>query len=331
MSDVIIKRLHIRSITPSLKTGINTFNDKHNGTIFNEVEFNEITASILKTELTYFIAEKNNVLVGICPCHSYNTGLMKRSYSNLSSHEIPYGGWIYNSEQISLEKLIQHMPLRVNEGFWITSHIETDDHTPYSCCHLMSNTGTTLLQELDNVNTETLFAQMNSKQRNKIKRALNLGVEIKEITPSDFSVFWDLICRLKAKTKMPIRNRDFYERIFIHYNQHSRAKCLAAYYNGQPISAMILLHNSNFANAWIAGRIEELPNNLYQNELLFWESIKWAEEVGSKFFDFCGLDVDKLPHLARMKLSFSHDIRSIYYYSKRSLLYRLLNRLSSLC
>lgn len=51
-----------------------------------------------------------------------------------------------------------------------------------------------------------------------------------------------------------------------------------------------------------------------------------ANEFSSQYFDLCGLDEDKLPHLARIKLSFSKDIRNFYFYLKRRPAYPFLRR-----
>jgi len=92
---------------------------------------------------------------------------------------------------------------------------------------------------------------------------------------------------------------------------------------------MILLANNNYTIAWIAGRQTDISNNLYQNEYLWWESIIWAKKYGSKYLDLCGLDELKLPQLARIKLSFSKNIVPFYLIVKKTLLFRVINKIQN--
>lgn len=326
----IIRRVTGVELTQSLKDSIDSFNDANQGTVFHETAFNGIASDVFGSELSYFIAHVNGKLAGICPCHSFRHGLVINSFSNLSSFEIPYGGWVYDSSLTTISKLVKHTDPAPNEAIHYTTspEIQGQNTYSYSCSDLRENK--TVVLKTSGLNSSDLLADMNHKQRNKINRSYKIGIQAEKIEPDRFDVFWKLFADLKARAKMPLRSRHFFESVYRYYYSKERGICLAASYEGNYISAMIVLSNANFTTAWIAGRQSNLSNSFYQNELLLWEAIKWSLERASTYFDFCGLDEDKLPHLARIKLSFSKDIVTFYHYSKKTLYYRILNRLSGL-
>ncbi len=301
-------------------------NGRYNGTVFHEPVFNEIASDVFRTELSYYAAYQKGELAGFCPVHSFRRGLAVSSFSNLDSYEVPYGGWIYDAGRVSLPELLKRTPLRPNEGLHMASSIERPPEYIYADQTGKARAAHTLLMALKGTSATGIFEGMNHKQRNKIRRAYKLGLEAKVIAPAEFGLLWDLMARLKERTGLPERDRSFYERIYTRYYDMQRSACLGAWHEGQCISAMLLLANANYAHAWVAGRLTEIPNNLYQNELLLWESILWAQQTGSACFDFCGLDEAKLPHLARIKLSFSQDVADFYFYGRKTFLYRLLGR-----
>ena len=70
--------------------------------------------------------------------------------------------------------------------------------------------------------------------------------------------------------------------------------------------------------------------NVGQGELLQWEAIKWAKNRGVKYYDLCVLDSDRLPHIAKFKMGFSMQLLSFEVFTKRSLSFRILNRIRKL-
>jgi hypothetical protein len=302
-------------------------NERHGGTIFHEPAFNKIASEVFHTRLSYFLAMQDGLMIGFCPCHSFKDRLLTHSFSNLSSYEIPYGGWVFDDSRASYSELLRLTPLEFTEGLHISTSIDFDPERQVFPIDNACSTLRTLVLKICDMGAESIFDQFSSKQKNKIRRAYKVGVRAENISPDNFDVFWDLSSELKRRTGLKIRDKTYYKRVFSHYHNLGMAQCIAAKHHDEFISTMILMANPNYAIAWVAGRKSDLPNNLYQNEMLFWEAIKWGISRESKYFDFCGLDEEKLPQLARIKLSFSDDVKNFYTFTKKRMGYRVLNRL----
>ncbi len=308
---------------------IDKFIEENNGLIFYETKFNKILSDSFFTVLSYFLAYKQGELIGICPCHTFKNKYISQTFSNLSSYEIPYGGWIYNSEKVTLKALLRKTKIPFNEIFHYTSNILFRDNE-YLNLKINKREHKTVILNLAPPIEELYGVLMKSKQRNKIERAKKLGITVKEINIENLIEFIRLSSELKNEIGLNQRTNLLYHRIMEAYSSDGKAICLAAYYNCSPISSMILLANKTFAIAWVAGRKTGLPNNLYQNELLWWESIVWAKKFGSKYLDFCGLNEIDLPHLARIKLSFSKIVVPFYSFTMKSYFIRVINKLKKI-
>lgn len=307
---------------------IDVFIELNNGTVFHEIKFNRIVSEVFKTSCFYFVAYNGNDLIGICPVHTIKKGVVKLLLSSLSSKEIPYGGWIFDKSKTTLQSLINNTKLYFNESLtcWSTIQVNNEFEKIRSVNLLRFYT---VIMPLRETIDDIFNSAFKSKQKNKIKRAQKLGVIVENISRTSFQQFTNLSDELKEKVGMPIGNPEFYKKVMEAYINDDKIVCLAAKYCEQYISSMVLLANKNYTIAWIAGRKDGLPNNLYQNELLFWESIVWAKKFGSMYFDLCGLDETRLPQLARIKLSFSKEIVPFYMYSKKNFLFRILNKLQN--
>lgn len=328
LSRLKVKRVSIDGIDRELRKRIDTFIEDHDGTVYHETAFNQISSESFGSEFSYFLAYINNNIVGICPCHTFKHGLVRQSYSNPSSYDLPYGGWIYDSGAVSLDQLLKHTIIRKNEALHISTNIELSSNTPYVSKAIKNHTqAQTGILRLEGNGTDEIFNGFKHKQKNKIRKAEKLGVRITPSESDDIDIFYDLMAELKTNVDKPIYPKEYFERIFSHYFHQGRALCLVARHEGTCISTLIVLANKAFATIWMGGRKMGIPNNLYQNELMIWEAIKWATKTGSKYFDLCTIDDERYANLARIKLSFSDQVLPYYHYSKKGLVYKVLNRL----
>lgn len=331
MNKLKLKRLSIKHMDQGLKNQIDEFNDAFHGTIYHETWFNEVSAEFFGTDLDYFLAFLDGELVGICPCHSLRKGMIISSYSNLTHHDLPYGGWVYNHIRVSLEQLLKNTRLRANEALQISSNIELSPDTPYKAVAIIPVTNAkTVVVELAGRDDEDLFNSFKHSQKNKIRKAAKLGVEIRQSGPEGIAEFHELLAELKSKVGKSFSPKDYFTRIFNHYHGQGKAMCFLARYEEVSISTLIMLANKTFATIWMGGRKMNIPKNLYQNELMIWEAIKWGRSIGCNFFDLCVVNEARYPNLSRMKLSFSHDVRHYYFYSIKKFPFRVLNKTQNL-
>jgi len=331
MSNLEVKRISINRIEKGLREQVDKLNEEHYGTIFHETAFNHISSEFFETELSFFLAYLNGRLVGICPCHQIRDQLLVHLYSNLTSQDLPYGGWVYDSQAVDLRNLLKHMKLKHNEALHVSSNIELSSDSPYkpeSIKHFSQ--AQTAIIKLAGSSEDELFNGFKHSQKNKIRKAEKLGVKIKQAKPAEIGDFHELLAELKENVNKAYSPMNYFQDVYSHYFGLGRAACLIAQYGGENISTLIILANKAYATIWMGGRKMGIPNNLYQNERMIWEAITWARSYGSAYFDLCVVDETRYPNLARMKLSFSRDLRPYYFYTIRKPAFKVLNRLQGL-
>jgi len=304
---------------------LNNFIINNMGTPFHEVHFNSIASKCFNTYAIYLIAYKGSDIVGVCPIHYFRNGIVKIGFSNLVIYEIPYGGWIYNKDEISIRELIKCLKVGWREKLVYRSNIVMDDNSnDYKGFIPQETVILDLKGDIDDI-----FNRLNRKTRNKIRRASKIGVKIRYLSMSELGEFIRISRILKKRIGQPCYE-EFYYKVFEKYVTEHRIQCLAAEYNNEIISGGILIANKNFSIGWIPGRKADIPNNLYQNELLFWEHIVWSKRNNIKYLDLNGLHQKKLPHLARLKLSFSKDIRRFYAKNYNRVRYKILSSIQNI-
>lgn len=300
------------------------FNREHGGTVFHELALNRFASKAFGSRLTYILAKTNGELAGFCPCHSYRRKGLIYSYSNLSSFELPYGGWVFDPSLVSNSLLIKQMPVHFNERISLMTNLESGTGSQTTGFQHEKKQQTVIVK-LGGKSNEAIFDSFKHSQKQKIRRAVKLGLSAREAHPEEFGQFWALSAELKQRTGMKIRDANFYQDVYRHYHALGRATCTVISHEGEDISGGLVLANSNYAFGWVAGRKTGIPNNLYQNELLIWSQIQWANNLGIKYLDLGAVDPEKLPHLMRIKLSFSQELAPYYYVNIRRFSCRLLS------
>jgi hypothetical protein len=325
---LIIKRIPYADLGDDLRVEIDGFNEKNMGTIFHETVFNSVSARTFGTEFSYFIARKDGRLAGISPCHSTKDGLLVNTFSNLTSKDMVYGGWVYDSSLVSLDDLHRGMKIRWNEALHFSSNIELDPRIPSKPARLKRcKIAQTIILELVDTSEIEIFERFKHSQKNKIRKAEKMGVSIANVGPGGICDFYELLTELKENLNKAYDPKRYFNDIFSHYHLMGKAACFLARYQGQNISTLIILANKAYATIWMGGRKMGIPNNLYQNELMIWSAIKWARDYGSRYLDLCTVDEEKHPNLARIKLSFSKDVRFYYFYSKQHIIFRFVHQI----
>jgi hypothetical protein len=313
-------REKIESINLLDKNRIDQFILDNNGLIFHQVKFNELVSKAFKTDFSYLLAFQDKLLIGICPLHTIKNGIIRNTYSNPSIFVIPYGGWIFDASATCLEILLNKMITYANESltYWSTIDLE--------CIRPSKKTNYTVHQTaiIDlSLSVDELFENISKNTRHNVRRAKNKGISVEKI---GIDQFCELSGRLKKKIGLKDISDSFYK-LLAKIFEDSGMFILGAKYMNSFISAIITIGNKNFMHAWVAGRIEELPPNLYQNELLWWESIKMSRDSGSKFFDLCVIEPERLPQIAIFKSGFSKNFVPYYNFTAKGSGYRYLNKL----
>lgn len=152
---------------------------------------------------------------------------------------------------------------------------------------------------------EQIWAALDKQARWGVRKAERLGVEVSVAnTWREWKEYYDLHVLHSRESHYSTDPYSFFEEMFkLHSKNMSRL--FLARFNKQIIAgSLFLVYKKNMIflqNASLRKFLKYNPNNLIQ-----WESIKWAKEHGVEHYDINGLPWEKTPYL-----------RGIYQYKKR--------------
>jgi len=162
---------------------------------------------------------------------------------------------------------------------------------------------TTLLVDLTKSEDE-LLKNMHSKTRYNIRLAEKKGVKIKE--SDNIEEFLKLNAETTTRDKFKSHSDDYYRKmskILKNHkseitNQKCSAKLFTAYYQDKPLTSNLTIFFGDTVT-YLHGASSSEHRNVMAPNLLQWEIIKQAKEMGYKWYDFWGVNPspDKnLPH-----------------------------------
>jgi hypothetical protein len=312
-------------ISKSEKSQIDIFIGQNNGLIFHEIKLNEIVSGIFSTELSYILAYINKKLVGICPVHTLKKGILKNSYSNNGSFEIPYGGWVFDKNSTEFQKLWNKFPLRFNESITYWSSLMSDIPGKIKKTGISFQTG---YVNLDLSENEIFNSVIHSKRRNMIRKAEKSGITIIKYGTEGLPIYYNILQRNQNQTGQNKNSLNFYQSLIGAYFSTGNALLMIAYLEEQPLAGVIILGNKNVMHYWKGALMDGCPN-LGQGELLQWESIKWAKSQSAKYYDLCVIEPERLPNIAGFKLDFAGETLSFFCIIKKTFSYKILNKIQN--
>lgn len=161
---------------------------------------------------------------------------------------------------------------------------------------------------------ENIWSNFTKSNKNSINASKRKGVVIEFSTSSidlkNFSELYMKTMKRISADEFYFFSLDFFERILEYIP--SNVIIVTAKYDNIVISSSILLHKSGIVYYWLSGNNYDF-RNLYPNNLLIYESIKWAKNLGNKFFILMG-GTNK--GLRSFKDSFTKDRVEFYSISK---------------
>jgi lipid II:glycine glycyltransferase (peptidoglycan interpeptide bridge formation enzyme) len=134
---------------------------------------------------------------------------------------------------------------------------------------------------------EKLLSDMKQKTRYNIRLAAKKGVVVRRAeTDGDFEDYLDLYFETVQRQHYFGRTRG-YQKIVWEEMRKNLATILIAYYNGIPLAAFELFYLNGVMYYCFGGSTQEFKNVMAPN-LLMWESIKYAKQLGAQSFDMWG-------------------------------------------
>ena len=138
----------------------------------------------------------------------------------------------------------------------------------------------------------SLLQNMHSKWRYNIKLADRKGVKIRPAeSKNDLRVFYSILEETASRDKFLIRGYEYFEWIWDYMVEKGYAQIFMAEYQGQVISAALVMLLGD--KAWyLYGASSNEHRNVMPNYLIQWEMICWARKQGCTLYDFRGVSGD---------------------------------------
>lgn len=140
---------------------------------------------------------------------------------------------------------------------------------------------------MDTSSVETIWRNIESKNRNMIRKAQKNGVSIEIASIGENKDFIQLYNQTMKKNQAS----DYYffeEDYFSYLKQMKEEACIFyAMYEGKPISAAIMFYNDKYMHYHLSGSDIEY-RNLASSNLLLYEAAVWASEKGIEKFHLGG-------------------------------------------
>ena len=305
---------------------IDCFVEKWNGLVFHETAFNAVVMETFGTSLSYFLAYQKNELVGVCPVHTIREGFVRKSYSGPSQYEVPYGGWIFNTDCTDYINLVDGRRTAFNEIMIYRTSVFPGFQNP--CVNSnVAHKEITGFVDLNKTIEDLWKTVLSSKRRNMIRKAEKVEISILASGSDLLDCFYSLLLEMNQKAKIQSKSVEYYSRILQRYYP-SKCLILIATLKGIPIAGNMLIGNGNVVHYW-QGASKSGLTNFGQGELLQWHSIQWSKSTGSKYYDVCVMEPDRLPSIARFKADFIEQTIPFYSFTMKPVGYRIINRIQN--
>lgn len=301
------------------------FLDDNCGTVFHEPHFNRVVENIFHTAFFYDLAyNRERKLMALCPLHLIKKGLLSHIFSNPAIHGVPYGGWVYNKDETSVQELMEQIKLSHNEAltYWSIPQINNDGYVDIKNKREFKTGIIDLTLSLDDI----LHQQISKKRRQAINRSIRRGVVIERLDPDKLHIFIEQCNILRDSVGLDAQSSDYFTRLFECYYTAKKIAAFAARLDNAYIASGVIIGNKNMMHLWVAGRPKHVPQHVRRTELLLWETIKYAKEYGSRYFDLCVIEPERLSTIAHFKLEFSKHIVPFYYITRRNMSYRIISK-----
>lgn len=177
-------------------------------------------------------------------------------------------------------------------------------HSPFSMLSLNDNiynivNSVTETSVIDiSVDTEVLFNSIHSKTRNMIRKATKSGVVVSSEGATSVCCFIKMLEFTLAGKGMHLIGHTMLE--YLLSSDHCFATMHFARIDSVPVASVVNLHYKNTSYYWLGASYPD-GKAFGANDMLQWNAIKVAKELGSTRYDMVRLDKDRLPGITRFK------------------------------
>ncbi len=163
-----------------------------------------------------------------------------------------------------------------------------------------------------------LWKKINSKARNKIRKAIKSDVTFEVMKPTDalvekaYKIFQDIY----KKAKIPLASKSLFENSCKVLSEKNMIKYFCAIKDGQIIGVRIGLLYKNLIYDWYAGSLQDYYK-YNPNDFLPYNTLVWGHNNGFETFDFGGAGKPDVPYGVRdHKMKFGGELMEFGRFEK---------------
>lgn len=318
--EVVTRRLNIAELSPKDWHSIDqVLAGSANATVFHTVEWNQLLVEQFDLQNITLLATISEVPVGLYSIYALDRHVCRSPAIHLQT---TYGGplSIENDPEVvtALVKEAERLQPVTAFEIWTPPNYDITPFLKLGYLHVEMYTPVVNLQFPE----EGLWAGVDGKKRNVIRKAIRNGVAIIEGDAAALDEYHGMVVGTLSRAQIDVLPKVYYRRILESLGSRRMARLFLATHKGSTIAGALILAYKDTVYGWDMGWRRDYIS-LGANDLLNWEVIKWARRKGYKYFDLLRLDPDHLPGVARWKETFGGDSLVCYYVQRATSFYRL--------
>lgn len=136
--------------------------------------------------------------------------------------------------------------------------------------------------------SELLWKNLHNTRRRQIRRGIRRGIRTEvSFDVNNISDYYDILKQTYLNAGQPLLDLSYFESAYENLRPNKNLVFFSAYDDNKLIGHRMVLAYNNMLHDWYAGDLYD-TRDLYTNDVLVWEVIKWGSENGYKDFDFGG-------------------------------------------
>lgn len=227
---------------------------------------------------TYLVAtDSRNTICGVLPFVAVNSRLFGRFLVSLPFFN--YGGLLVSDDNAVAALLEASRQILTSTG---GDHVELRHLETCADIAATKQHKVTMILDLEN-DEAAQWHSLDAKVRNQIRKAEKNGLQVITGQAELLDGFYEVFCRNMRDLGTPVYGRRFFSSILDEFPESTQL--LSVIRNGRAIaSAFLTWHRDTLEVPW-ASSIRDY-RSLCPNNLLYWESIRFAIRTGARKFDF---------------------------------------------
>ena len=295
------------------------------GTLFHTFKWLKIMEKHSGSKLYPMIGYKGDEIVGIFPLFTKNKKVLRGVYSPIGGVETLYQGPVLiekskrqSKKESEFTEFIKQIDLFIL-AILKSNYISLSSPPGLFDCRAFKWNGYQVEPRYTYVidltgGEKSVWDSFTKQHRNNIKRAGKKGVYIEKGSKKDISDIYNLLVKRRIEQRVPITSSEEYLLAVYNSFYQKNLDIFVAKYDNRIVSGVFSIYYKNKTSIWV-GTPRSIVNGTSPNELLIWETIRYACDHGSEYCEEIGANSKAL---SNFKSNFNPDPVIYFSYKKYS-------------